>query len=56
MRFSAGAGNDLCCWQALGQGQFRPLSGSDPFVGKEDELETIAEYKVEMVCVDECIK
>jgi hypothetical protein len=30
--FNTGAGKignfDQCCWQVLGQGQFRPLSGS----------------------------
>lgn len=52
--FDAGAGRigdyDRCCWQVAGQGQFRPLSGSDPFLGSSGELETLNEYKVEMVC------
>ncbi|MEH6542063.1 MAG: hypothetical protein V7748_18580, partial [Halopseudomonas sp.] len=33
--FAAGAGRlgnyDSCSWQVLGQGQFRPLSGSEPY-------------------------
>ncbi|MDC0598952.1 YqfO family protein [Gammaproteobacteria bacterium] len=41
---------DSCCWQTLGQGQFRALEGSAPFVGQLGKVETIAEYKVEMVC------
>ena len=52
--FAAGAGRigdyEHCCWQALGQGQFRPLPGSNPFVGERGELEQLAEYRVEMVC------
>ena len=54
--FQAGAGKigdyDCCCWQTLGQGQFRPLPGSDPFVGNTHVIETVAEYKVEMVFDD----
>ena len=52
--FAAGAGKigdyDSCCWQVAGQGQFRPLAGSDPFIGSEGAIETVPEYKVEMVC------
>jgi hypothetical protein len=52
--FAAGAGcigdYDSCCWQVLGQGQFRPLAGSDPFLGRRGELEQVPEYRVEMVC------
>ena len=52
--FAAGAGRigdyDCCCWQVAGQGQFRPLAGSSPFIGKEGEIEQLAEYRVEMVC------
>lgn len=51
--FDAGAGRigdyDCCCWQVLGQGQFRPLPGSQPFLGSEGEIETVAEYRVELV-------
>lgn len=57
--FSAGAGRignyDRCCWQALGQGQFRPLTGSQPFVGQTEVLEHVAEWKVEVVVADELI-
>ncbi len=57
--FDAGAGGignyDSCCWQVLGQGQFRPLAGSSPFLGERDKIEQVAEYKVEMVCDDEAI-
>lgn len=51
--FDVGAGRigdyDSCCWQTQGKGQFRPLPGSLPFIGKELALEYVEEYKVEMV-------
>lgn len=54
--FLAGAGRigdyDSCAWQCLGQGQFRPLDGSQPFLGQSGELETVSEYRVELVCED----
>ena len=57
--FSTGAGRignyDSCCWQVLGLGQFRPLEGSDPHIGQQGEVETVAEWKVELVCSDELI-
>ena len=58
--FEAGAGAyanyDCCCWQVLGQGQFRPGSGANPFIGEAGRLEQVAEYRVEMVCEDEAIQ
>ncbi|QTN41262.1 YqfO family protein [Marinobacter salsuginis] len=58
--FDAGAGRigdyDCCAWQCLGQGQFRPLEGSDPFLGKAGAIEAVDEYKVELVCADELIR
>ncbi|MEC8427736.1 MAG: YqfO family protein [Pseudomonadota bacterium] len=57
--FKAGAGRigdyDHCCWQVLGQGQFRPLPGSQPHIGRQGAIETVAEYKVEMVCDDSLV-
>ena len=57
--FAAGAGKigdyDKCCWCAEGTGQFRPLEGSDPFIGSKDEVERVPEVKVEMVCDDDAI-
>lgn len=54
--FAAGGGRigdyDSCAWQCLGQGQFRPLAGSSPHLGRHGELEKVAEYKVELVCED----
>ncbi|WP_411727200.1 NGG1p interacting factor NIF3 [Methyloglobulus sp.] len=47
---------DRCCWQVLGVGQFRPLADSQPYFGKVNQLEKLAEYKVEMICNDAVIK
>ena len=51
--FSAGAGSigdyQNCCWQVLGQGQFQPMAGSQPFIGQHEQLEKIAEWRVELV-------
>lgn len=58
--FDSGAGKigqyDECCWELLGNGQFRPQNGSNPLVGQTGKLEQLAEYKVEMVCADEKIR
>ena len=52
--FSVGAGRigdyDNCCWQVLGQGQFRPLDGSQPFLGRQNVVQVVPEYRVELVC------
>lgn len=57
--FAAGAGRignyDSCSWQVLGQGQFRPLAGSNPAIGRPGEVERVAEYRVEMVCEAHCL-
>lgn len=58
--FAAGAGRykqyGHCCWQTLGQGQFRPLAGSAPFTGETGVTEQVEEYKVETVCADDVIE
>lgn len=57
--FKKGAGRigqyDCCSWQVLGEGQFRPLEGSNPFLGAKNQVEKVMEYKVEMVCEDDII-
>ena len=57
--FAAGAGcyaaYDRCCWQVLGQGQFRPLAGSAPFIGTKGQEERLPEYRVEMICADDAV-
>lgn len=58
--FAIGVGRyenyDSCCWEVLGRGQFRPLEGSNPFIGNRDEIEYVEEYRVEMICSDEMIR
>jgi len=58
--FDKGAGilgdYDSCCWETLGHGQFKPLQGSSPMIGEINKVESVREYKVEMVCAAEYIK
>lgn len=58
--FNAGAGRfdgyDCCSWETLGSGQFRPLDGSQPFIGEQGKIEQVTEYRVEVICVDEQLK
>ncbi|MBF8741266.1 YqfO family protein [Pseudomonas guariconensis] len=57
--FAAGGGRigdyDHCAWQTLGQGQFRPLDGSQPFLGQAGQVEQVQEWKVELVVADDLI-
>lgn len=52
--FKAGAGRyqhyDCCAWQVLGEGQFRALEGSNPFIGQHNQVSRVSEYRVEMIC------
>lgn len=58
--FAKGAGRignyENCAWQVLGRGQFRPVTGSNPFIGQQDQLAFVDEYQVEMVCEDHLVK
>jgi len=58
--FSAGAGRignyDSCCWQTEGEGQFRPLEGSAPYIGQTEKVESVKEYKIELVCEEAFIQ
>lgn len=57
--FAAGAGRignyDSCAWQTLGKGQYRPLRGSQPYQGQTGIVETVEEYRVELVCADDLV-
>ncbi len=52
--FAAGAGRlgayDSCCWETVGTGQFRPLAGSQPTLGRHGVLERVEELRLEMIC------
>lgn len=39
----------------LGQGQYRPLEGSQPFIGQTGQVQHVPEWKVELVVADELI-
>ncbi|MNJ26868.1 putative GTP cyclohydrolase 1 type 2 [compost metagenome] len=58
--FAAGGGRigdyDCCAWQVLGQGQFRPLDGSQPFIGQSGVVEQVEEWRVELVVADGLIQ
>ncbi|MCM2351724.1 MAG: NGG1p interacting factor NIF3 [Bacteriovoracaceae bacterium] len=58
--FAAGAGKlghyQKCSFEYQGQGQFEPMSGSDPFIGERGKLEKVAELKVEMICEKGALK
>ena len=55
--FDAGAGDfgsyDRCGWHVKGTGQFRPLEGSDPYIGSAGTVERVPEYRFEVTCRDE---
>ena len=57
--FAAGAGRlgnyVKCSFETKGIGQFLPLPGSGPFLGKVNELERVNELKVEMICKKDCL-
>lgn len=50
---SAGAGHignySHCTFQGKGIGAFKPLQGSDPYIGKPGELEKVDEYRLETI-------
>lgn len=52
--FDAGAGRmddyDRCSWETAGYGHFRPLSGSQPYIGEQGKIEQVKEFRVETVC------
>jgi hypothetical protein len=54
--FAVGVGRiglyDRCVWQTEGQGQFRALEGSQPFIGQINQTEVVREVKLELVCED----
>jgi len=58
--FDAGGGRlghyDSCCWQTLGVGQFRANAGAKPFIGEQGQIETVQEYRVELLVKQESKK
>lgn len=58
--FKAGAGQvggyQKCCWQVIGQGQFEPQKGSQPFIGNHDVIEEVTECKIEIICLEDSLE
>ncbi len=52
--FEAGAGRyknyDHCSWEVVGEGEFRALKGSNPYIGSQDCIEYVDEARIEMIC------
>jgi dinuclear metal center YbgI/SA1388 family protein len=53
----AGAGHignySHCTFQTKGQGTFKPLEGTNPYIGKQDELEFVDEVKIESIAEED---
>ena len=58
--FLQGAGKigkyEKCSFQTEGYGQFLPMEGSNPFIGKTGSLEVVKEIKLEMLCEKKYLK
>lgn len=56
----AGAGRlgeyDGCAFETRGNGYFRPLSGSNPFIGETGKLEKVDEVRIEAICAPQDLK
>ena len=56
---AAGAGKigayDCCTFETAGEGRFRPLAGSSPFLGKQGEVEVAREVRLEAICQRELL-
>ncbi|WP_304224373.1 NGG1p interacting factor NIF3 [Gracilinema caldarium] len=57
--FAAGAGNygnyDHCAFVCAGEGRFRPLAGSSPFIGTTGQDERFAENRIELLVADDAV-
>lgn len=45
-----------CAFETSGVGQFKPLGSAKPHIGKPGKLETVEEFRVEMLCKKRLIK
>ena len=58
--FDAGGGSigpyKQCAWMTEGIGQFMPIEGALPTVGKVGELSRIEEYRVEVLLTDAVVE
>ncbi|MAX65560.1 MAG: NGG1p interacting factor NIF3 [Halobacteriovoraceae bacterium] len=58
--FKTGAGRighySHCAWEVEGMGQFLPLQGANPHLGKIEQLERVKEYRVEVLCEEDQLR
>ena len=58
--FEVGAGRykdyDRCAWITKGEGRFRPLKNSNPYIGKINQETKVTEMKVECMVKQECVQ
>ncbi len=58
--FGAGGGAigkyDRCSWECLGRGQFRPLPGAKPFIGRVGATRRACELRVEIAIPDDRVQ
>lgn len=43
----------FCSFSVKGTGRFKPGKGANPFLGQEGVLETVAEERIETICLKE---
>ena len=41
---------DFCSFSQRGTGRFRPMEGSDPYIGSQGKVESVEEERIETVC------
>ena len=41
---------DHCTFSTRGVGRFRPLAGTDPFIGETGKIEKVDEERIETIC------
>ncbi|MBY7143361.1 Nif3-like dinuclear metal center hexameric protein [Virgibacillus sp. NKC19-3] len=42
-----------CTFQAAGKGSFKPLEGTNPYIGNQNEVEKVDEFKIESIVQEE---
>ncbi|KKU78468.1 MAG: hypothetical protein UY05_C0058G0006 [Candidatus Peregrinibacteria bacterium GW2011_GWA2_47_7] len=47
---------DSCSFSVRGVGQFRPLKGANPFIGKVEKNEKVSEERIETICPKKILK
>jgi hypothetical protein len=47
---------DYCSFSAKGIGRFRPLKGTNPFIGKEGKIEEVEEERIETIVPKKILK